>query len=208
MAYYVPSRASGAAGLEGFAVETAAGAAGTVAALNRTETGLVLLVDGGDDVRTVSASGVAQVELLPRRVLLTPDGARELETSAPVEPRVVRIESPQLVRHVPGDLATVTSEGRPPPRERVSALWIAGTLLAFVGGVALFVCVPLTVEGVGGSLAWLWTAVTGTLFIAGLVLLWRALATAPGKRLSRPQRLGDAFAFVLGISPPERRRDS
>jgi hypothetical protein len=204
--YDVPSRAGGVAGLEGFTVATAAGSVGTVAALNRTAGGLVLLVDTGDGVRVVSAGRVEHVELLPRTILLGADGARELETSPPVEPRVARIESPQLVRTIPRELAAVTREGQPPPRERLSPLWLAGASLAVVGGVGLFTAVPLTVENVGGSLAWVWPVVTGVLFLAGVALLWRAFATAHTQKLSRQQRLGDVVAAVLGVSLPDRRR--
>ncbi len=200
MTYDIPSAASSAAGLEGFGID----GGGTVVAVNRTAAGLVLVVDLGDDgFRAVPVTEVAQVEMLPRRVALA---EHALERAEPVEARVVRIETPQLVRFVPRELDRITVEGKPPPRERVSPLWPVGTLLTFVAGVVLFTGIPLDIEGVGGSLAWLWVAIPGGLFALGILLLWRALATGHGRRLTRFERFGDAVAFVLGISPPERRR--
>ncbi|MBV8562311.1 MAG: hypothetical protein JOZ56_04415 [Actinobacteria bacterium] len=202
MGYDIPSAASGAAGLEGFAV----GAGATVAAVNESDGGLVLVVETGEGFRAVPVSAVARVEMLPRRVVLTEEGERLLAASPPVQAKVVRIETTRLVRFVPRELAAVTVEGEAPPQERVSPLWVTGTVLSFVAGVALFTGVPLEIEHVGGSLAWLWVAIPGVFFALGLALLWRALATGHGRRLSRFERAGDAVAFVLGISPPERRR--
>ncbi len=202
MSYDIPSAAGGAEGIEGFAV----GEAGTVAAVNRTAAGLVLVVESTDGYRALPLGAVARVELLPRRIVLTEAGERELAAAPLVEARVSRIESPRLVRFVPRELAAATVEGEAPPREDWSPLWVGGAVLAFVAGVVLFTGIPLALEHVGGSLAWLWVAVPGGLFLLGLALLWRAFATGHGRRLSRVERAGDAVAFVLGISPPERRR--
>jgi hypothetical protein len=160
--------------------------------VNRTAEGLVLVVETDAGFRAVPVQEVARVEMLPRRVELTDEGARALAASP--------------LRFAPRDLGRVTVEGEAPPRERVSPLWLSGTLLTFLAGVVLFTGVPLLVERTGGSLAWLWVAAPGALFLLGVVLLWRALRDGHGRRLSRFERFRDAVAFVLGISPPERRR--
>lgn len=206
MVYEIPSAASGAAGLEGFAVEGAAGRAGTVAALNRIADGLALVLETTDGFRALRLGAVARVELLPRRIVLSAEGERELAGASSVEARVVRTETPRLVRHLPRELDRVSVEGEPPSRRGFDPLWVTGTALAAVGGVVLFTGVPLMVERVGGGLAWLWVAVPAAVFALGLVLLWRALAAGHGSGLTRAERAGDAAAFVLGISPPERRR--
>lgn len=206
MVYEIPSAASGDAGVEGFAVKTSAGRVGTLVALNRTAAGLELVLDAGGSHRALPVDAVARIELLPRRIVLAPRGERELRDTAPVEVRIVRTDTARLVRHVPRELDRFCVEGEPPPRAGFAPVWVAGTALTAVGGVALFTGVPLVVERVGGRLAWLWVAAPGALFLVGLVLLWRAFATGHGRGRTRAERAGAAAAFVLGISPPERRR--
>jgi hypothetical protein len=199
--FEIPSAASGDAGLEGFSVEADGRRLGRVAAVNRGEDGLVLLVDAGDAVRAVPLEAVARVELRPRRIALAAD-----EEWPAVEARVVRIESARLVRHLPRELAAVTTEGEEEPARRHSPLWVAGTLLFGVGGVVLFVGIGLTLEDVGGGLSWLWVAGPGVVTAAGAALLWRALSTGPVRGLTVRERAALAASFVLGISPPERHR--
>lgn len=202
MSYEIPSSASGDSGLEGFVAETSAGSLGRVAAVNRTDGGLVLLVDTDGAVRAVPLAAVERVELRPRRILLA---AEESEWPA-VEARVVRVESPRIVRYVPRELDPVTEEGTASPGLRASPAWIAGAALFTSGGVMLFVGVSLAIEGVGGDVSWLWVVVPGIATIAGAALLWRGLSAGPGRGLSRRDRAALAGSFVLGISPPERRR--
>lgn len=192
MAYEIPSAASGDAGLEGFAVV----GLGRVAAVNRTEDGLVLLVDAGGAVRAVPQTAVVRVELRARRIVL----AEEREWPA-VEARVARVESPDLVRHVPRELGAVTVAGEE-TRLGASPLWIAGTPLFAAGGLALFVGIGLVIE----HSSWLWVAVPGSVTLAGAALLWRAFSAGPGRGLPTRERAKLAGSFVLGISPPERRR--
>jgi hypothetical protein len=201
MAYEIPSAASGDAGLEGFAVESPAGRLGRVAALNRTDDGLFLLVDADGAVRAVPLDAVARIELRPRRVVLADDRGWPA-----VDALVVRVESPRVVRSVPRELDPVTVEGEAPARLRTSPAWLAGTLLFTVGGLGLFVGIGLAIESVGGGLAWLWVVVPGTVTLAGAALLWRGLSTGPGRGLTARERAALAGSFVLGISPPERRR--
>jgi hypothetical protein len=196
MAYEIPSTASGDAGLEGFRVD----GGGRVVAVNRTDHGLVLLVDADRAVRAVPLEAVTRVELQPQRIALA-----EGEWPA-VEAHVVRFESARLVRYVPRELDRVTVEGEAPARLRASPLWIAGTLLFSVGGLALFVGIGLAIERVGGGRAWLWVVVPALVALAGLGLLWRGLSTGPGRGLSPRERLALAGSFVLGISPPQRKR--
>lgn len=193
----IPSAASGDAGLEGFAVD----GLGRVAAVNRGEDGIVLLVDTDDAVRAVPLDAVARVELRSRRIVLARD-----EDWPAVEARIVRVESPRLVRHLPRELDRVTVEGEAPARLRASPLWLAGTLLFTVGGIVLFTGVGLTIEHVGGGLSWLWVVVPGLVALAGAALLWRGLSTGPGRGLSVRDRAALAGSLVLGISPPERKR--
>jgi hypothetical protein len=193
--YEIPSAASGDAGLEGFSVGS-----GRVAAVNRTESGLVLLVDAGSAVRAVPLEAVERVELRPRRIIL-----REEREWPAVDARVVRVESPRLVRYLPRELASVTVEGEAPAGRLTPPLWLAGTVLFTVGGVALFVGISLMIEHVGGPLSWLWVAVPGAVTLAGAAVLWRAFSTGPGRGLTVRERAGLAGSFVLGISPPERR---
>lgn len=197
MSYEIPSAASGEAGLEGFAVE----GGGRVLAVNRTDEGLVLLVDSGGAVRAVPLDVVARVELRPRRIVLA-----ERREWPSVDARVVRFETARLVRHVPRELDRVTVQGEAPARLRASPPWIAGTLLFGVGGVALFVGIGLAIEGVGGRLSWLWVVVPAAVALAGVALLWLGLSRGPGRGLSARERAALAGSFVLGISPPERKR--
>jgi hypothetical protein len=118
--YEIPSSASGDSGLEGFGVETSAGPLGRVIAVNPTEASLVLLVDTDGAVRAVPLAAVERVELRPRRILLA--GGSEWPS---VEARVVRVESPLLVRHVPRELDPVTVEGTASAGLRASPAWIA-----------------------------------------------------------------------------------
>jgi hypothetical protein len=202
----VPSAAGGDAGLEGFSVATGEGRVGRVAALNRLAEGLVVVVDDGEAYRVVAAAGVARVELLPRRVRLSEEGARALATAPAVEARVVRVETPVLVRHVPAELTPLVVAGERGVASRRSRRPVIGGVLTFVGGVALFIGAPLTALGIGGSHAWLWTAVTAVPFVVGLVLLWGALESETGRRLTWREKAADAFTAVLGISPHTRRR--
>jgi hypothetical protein len=197
----IPSSASGDAGVEGFTVETPAGLLGRVAAVNRTEAGLVLLVDTEGTVRAVPVEAVERVELRPRRILL----ADESEWPA-VAARVVRVESPRLVRYVPRELDRVTVEGTATPGLRASPVWLFGVALFTIGGVMLFVGASLAIEGAGGGPSWLWVVVPGIVTLVGAALLWRGLSTGPGSGLSARERVALAGSFVLGISPPERRR--
>lgn len=193
MAYEIPSAASGDAGLEGFAVA----GLGRVAAVNRTDDGLVLLVDAGGAVRAVPLDAVARVELRARRIEL----AEERDWPA-VEARVVRVESPRLVRYLPRELDAVTVEGEAPASLRTTPLWLTGAVLFSVGGISLFIGIGFVIE----HSSWLWIAIPGAVTLAGAALLWRAFSTGPGRGLSFRERAALAGSFVLGISPPERKR--
>jgi hypothetical protein len=206
-AYDVPSAAGGDAGLEGFSVEAGGRRAGRVAALNRSGDGLVVVVDTGDSYRAISAERVLRIEALRRAVVLTTAGEEELAASPAVDARILGFESPRLVRHVPRQLDRLMVEGEPAPRQSGrSRKWVLGSVLAVVGGVAVFVGAPLTAESVGGSLRAVWVAVPAATFVAGVSLLWRSLDSGEGRRLSWAEKAGDAVTAVLGVSPRTRKR--
>jgi hypothetical protein len=192
VAYEVPSAATADAGLEGFAVRAGFERLGRVAALNRVEGQLVVLVDTGEEYRAVPASAIERIERLPRLVEL---GATGFAPPPVVDVDVVRVESERLVRHIPLELERLTVDGVAPAREPRSGAWYAGVLLASVGGVGLFVGVPLALDGLGGGvLRWVWPAVPLVACIAGIALVRRS------------GRFGDAAVALLGISPRTRRR--
>jgi hypothetical protein len=201
-AYDVPAAGSDAAGLEGFAVVGAGRRLGRVAALNRRADGLVLVVDTGDDYRALPASAITSIELRPRTVRLRSDA----EADAPrVEVRVLRADSPALVRHVPRELDRLLVEGDAPPAASRAGLWV-GLALVVVGGVALFVGATVTAEVAARPVVWLWLLVPLALVVAGSILLWRELGAGDGRRLTRRERAGDALTLLLGITPRTRRR--
>jgi hypothetical protein len=200
--YDVPAAGSDAAGLEGFAVVGEGGRLGRVAAINRRPDGLVLVVDTGDGYRAFPTGAIASIELRPRTVRLR-SGA---EVDAPrVEVRVLRADSPALVRHVPRELDRLAVEGdevRAAPR---LGLWL-GLALVVIGGVALFVGATVTAEVGARPVVWLWLLVPLALVVAGSILLWRELGAGDGRRLTRRERAGDALTLLLGITPRTRRR--
>jgi hypothetical protein len=109
--------------------------------------------------------------------------------------RVVRVESERLVRHIPLELERLAVDGVAPAREPRSGAWYAGVLLASVGGVGVFVGLPLALDGLGGGvLRWVWLGVPLVACVAGIVLVRRS------------GRFGDAAVALLGISPRTRRR--
>jgi hypothetical protein len=190
--YDLPSPASGDAGLEGFDVVRGDERLGRVAALNAADGGTVLVVETRDGHRVLSLRAVERVELLPRLVALTAAGADELRAAPPVETRVLRADSPRLVRHLPSALARVAVEGEPRPRQR-------STLLAFAvagsAGVLLFVGGPLAFVGPGAGTAagWLWLAIPAALTVVAVGLL------------ARLENVRATLTAVLGISPRARR---
>lgn len=202
----VPAAGSGDSGLEGFSVAGAAGRLGRVAALNRLPEGLVLVVDTGDDYRVVRAASVDRVETRPRAVRLSAGGEEALAAAPAVEPRVLRIDSPALVRHIPLELDGLLVEGEPAAAPTRSALWVFGATLTIVAGVAIFVGATITAEVGAPALAWLWLLWPLALLVTGLALLWRALGSGDGRRLGRREKASDAMTFLLGITPRTRRR--
>ena len=202
----VPAAGSGDSGLEGFSVAGAAGRVGRVAAVNRRPEGLVLVVDTGDDYRVVSVGAVSSVETRPRIVRLSSDGDRQLAAAPAVEPRVLRVDSAALVRHVPRELDRLLVEGGPAPSPARSGLWILGATLTIVAGLAIFVGATITAEVGVPAAVWLWLLGPLVLMVLGLALLWRALGSGDGRRLSRREKASDAMTFLLGITPRTRRR--
>ena len=202
----VPAAGSGDSGLEGFTVGGAAGRLGRVAALNRLPDGIVLVVDTGDDYRVVRASAVDRVETRPRTVRLSAAGEEALAAGPAVEPRVLRIDSPALVRHLPRELDGLLVEGGPAAGPARSALWVLGATLTIVAGVAIFVGATITAEVGAPALAWLWLLWPLALLVTGLALLWRVLGSGDGRRLSGREKASDALTFLLGITPRTRRR--
>jgi hypothetical protein len=204
--YDIPAAASGDAGLEGFSVAVHDRRAGRVAAVNRAPEGLVLVVDSGDEYRVVPAASVAAIETSTRTVRLTDEGAHALDVSPPVEARVRRIDSPALVRYIPRGLDRLVVEGEAPPREPGSGRRAVGVVLTYVGAVVLFLTVPVVATVGSGALRWLWILVPATAFVAGGVIVWRAIGSGEGRRLTAREKAGDVVTFLLGISPPTRRR--
>jgi hypothetical protein len=197
--FEIPAAAGGDAGLEGFHVEGAAGPRGRVAAVNRSAQGLVLVVVASDGFRAVPVSAVAGVERLAHVVRLTPAGEAALATAPTVTVEVAGGASTTLVRHLPVELDAVTVDGVPPPRARTGGVYAAATLTV-VGGVGAFVTGPLIFVG----WSWLWLAAPLALFALGLALLWRGYARTTD--LTGRARIANAFAALLGVSPPTRRR--
>jgi hypothetical protein len=202
----VPAAGSGDSGLEGFSVAGPAGRVGRVAAVNRAPDGLVLVVDTGDDYRVVSAGAVTSVETRPRIVRLGGDGARQLAAAPAVEPRVLRVDSAALVRYVPRELDRLLVEGGPATAPARSWLWILGATLTIVAGVAIFVGATITAEVGAPAAAWLWLLGPLALLVLGVAVLWRALGSGDGRRLSRREKASDAMTFLLGVTPRTRRR--
>ena len=202
----MPAAGSGGSGLEGFAVAGAAGRLGRVAALNRLPAGLVLVVDTGGDYRVVPQGSIGSIETRPQTVRLTTAGEEALGAAQAVEPRVLRIDSPALVRHIPRELDGLLVEGGPVSATRRSALWVLGATLTIVAGVALFVGATITAEVGAPALVWLWLLGPLALLVTGLALLWRALGSGDGRRLNRREKASDAMTFLLGITPRTRRR--
>jgi hypothetical protein len=190
--YDLPSPAAGDAGLEGFDVVRGGERLGRVAALNAADGAPVLVVETSEGHRALPVAAVERVELLPRLVALTADGEAQLRTAPPVETRVLRADSPRLVRHIPAALARVAVEGEPRPRQR-------STLLPFVAagsaGVLLFVGGPLAFVGPGAGTAagWLWLAIPAALTVVAVGLL------------ARLENVRATLTAVLGISPRARR---
>lgn len=203
----VPAAGSGDSGLEGFSVAGAAGRLGRVAAVNRLPAGLVLVVDTGDDYRVVAADDVESVETRPRIVRLDSEGEARLAASPAVAPRVLRVDSPALVRHVPRELDRLLVRGGAPATGPArSGLWVLGATLTIVAGVAIFVGATITAEVGAPALVWLWLLWPLALLAVGLALLWRAIGSGDGRRLTRREKAGDAMTFLLGITPRTRRR--
>jgi hypothetical protein len=202
----VPAAGSGDSGLEGFAVAGAAGRLGRVAALNRRPDGLVLVVDTGRDYRIVPVGSVTAVETRPRMVRLSAAGEEALASGRAVEPRVLRIDSPAIVRHIPRELDGLLVEGQAVSGTRHSALWALGATLTIVGGVTIFVGATITAEVGAPALAWLWLLAPLAVLVTGLALLWRAMGSGDGRRLERREKASDAMTFLLGITPRTRKR--
>jgi hypothetical protein len=202
----VPVAGSGGSGLEGFAVAGAAGRLGRVAALNRLPAGLVLVVDTGGDYRVVPSGSISSIETRPQTVRLSAAGEEALAGAPAVEPQVLRIDSPALVRHIPRELDGLLVEGGQVSATRRSALWVLGATLTIVAGVALFVGATITAEVGAPALVWLWLLGPLALLVTGLALLWRALGSGDGRRLNRREKASDAMTFLLGITPRTRRR--
>lgn len=202
----VPAAGSGDSGLEGFTVAGAADRLGRVAALNRLRDGLVLVVDTGDDYRVIRATAVDRVETRPRTVRLSAAGEEALAATPAVEPRVLRVDSAALVRHIPRELDGLLVAGEPAADPAGPALWVLGATLTIVAGVAIFVGATITAEVGAPALAWLWLLLPLALLFSGLALLWRALGSGDGRRLSGREKASDAMTFLLGITPRTRRR--
>ncbi len=203
--YEIPAAASGDAGLEGFSVAVGERRAGRVAAVNRAPEGLVLVVDGGDAYRVVPAASVAAIETRSRTIRLTDEGEQALEGSPPVEARIQRIDSPALVRYIPRGLDRLVVEGAP-PRDQPSRRRAVGVVLTYLGAVALFVTAPIVATVGSGSLRWLWVLIPASVLVAGAVIVWRAIGSGEGRKLTAREKAGDVVTFLLGISPQTRRR--
>jgi hypothetical protein len=203
-AYDIPSAAGGDHGLEGFDVELGDRRIGRVAALNRTREGLVLVVDTGDAYRPLPASVVARIESVGRVLRLTDESEGTLGEAPAVEPRVRNADTPQLVRHIPAELLGLVVPGR--PRRRRSRLWFAGAPLVVLGGVGLMTGPLLTAAGVGGELRWIWVAAPLVLFALGAGAFWIAMSRDSPRKLTRGEKLADAFTAIFGITPRTRRR--
>jgi hypothetical protein len=205
--YDVPAAGSGGGGLEGFSVAGASERLGRVAALNRTREGIVLVVDTGDVYRVVPTGAVARIETRAQIVRLSAAGEQALEAAPPAETRVVRTDSPALVRYVPTELDRLLVEGDPPPPRKRTGLWIAGATLILVGLVGIFVGATVTAEANARPVVWLWLLVPLAVLVAGCALLWRAMGTdSEGRQLTRREKASDALTFLLGVSPRTRRR--
>jgi hypothetical protein len=205
VSFEIPSLAGGDAGLEGFSVEAGRGRVGRVAALNETRDGLVLVVDTGDAYRPVPARLLMQIETEPRVVRLTREGEETLAAAPEIEPRVRSADTPQLVRHIPGQLSRLMIAGQR-PRGSLSRLWLVGAPLVVLGGVGIMVGSLLTAEGAGGELRWLWVLIPLVVLAAGAWTLWLAMSRDSPRRLTRREKLWDAFTAILGITPRTRRR--
>jgi hypothetical protein len=202
--YELPSAAGGREGIEGFAVETGDGPAGYLAALNRTPEGLVLVVDDGQVFRAVPARHAAEINLVDEVVRLTPEGEAAFAAAPVVEPVHTGPDPAHLIRHIPAELdRIVTTEGTARPH---SALWLAGGLALVFAGVAILPAHLLMENEVGGPLRFAWMLLP-VVFLTVAVWLLFAAADADGKRkLTLREKLDDAPAFLLGVSPRTRTR--
>ena len=203
--YEIPSAAGGDEGVEGFSIVVAGERVGRAAALNDTPQGLVLGVDTGDAYRAVPAGLLAQIDIAGNRIRLTPEGEAAFAAAPEVQPRVLRGDGPRLVRHLPRELDRLLVAGRP-ERTRRSRLWYVGALLVAMGAVGAMAGPVAAVEGVGGTLRWLWVAIPVAVLVLGAAALWTALGRDSPRRLSAREKASDALTAALGISPRTRRR--
>jgi hypothetical protein len=119
---------------------------------------------------------------------------------------VLRVDSAALVRYVPRELDRLLVEGGPATAPARSWLWILGATLTIVAGVAIFVGATITAEVGAPAAAWLWLLGPLALLVLGVAVLWRALGSGDGRRLSRREKASDAMTFLLGVTPRTRRR--
>jgi hypothetical protein len=202
--YEVPSAAGGDEGLEGFSVEAHGERVGRLAAVNRTPAGLVLLVDTGDAYRPVPAAHVAEVQLGGETIRLTPRGDAAFAAATPVEPRTNPAEGPRLVRHIPPELARLlTAGGR---RRSRSGLWYVAGAFVLLAAFAILPVNLLIEHEVGAALRWGWLAIPLLLLAAAGWAIAAAIDRDAGRRIPLREKLADAPAMLLGISPRTRRR--
>ena len=177
---------------------------GRLAALNRTRHGVVLLVDTGDEYRAVPAAEVAAVELVGEPVRLTPAGEETFAAAPPATPHTGGADGPSLVRYVPTELSRLaTATGK---RRSRSRLWLLAGGLVLLAGFAILPANLLIEQEAGGPLKWAWLA--GPVVLLG-VAAWVASA-AIDREAGRPvplrEKLADAPALLLGISPRTAKR--
>jgi hypothetical protein len=203
-AYEIPSAAGGDEGLEGFSVEAHGERVGRLAAINRTPAGLVLLVDTGDAYRPVPADGVAEVQMGGETIVLSPRGDAAFAASHAVDPRTNPAEGPRLVRHIPPELMRLMTAGG--TRRSRSGLWFVGGGLVLVAGFAILPVHLLIEHEVGGAARGAWLADPVLLLVAGGWAIGAAIDRDAGRRVPLRDKLADAPALFLGISPRTRNR--
>jgi hypothetical protein len=203
--YEIPSAAGGDEGLEGFSVEVGGERVGRLAAINRTPSGLVLIVDAGEAYRAVPARLVARIDLGAEAVSLTDEGEAAFAAAPAIAPEHRRAEGPHLVRHIPPDLGTVvTSTGR--RRRRRSRLWPLAGALVLLAGFSILPVNLLIEHEVGGALRWAWLAAPMLLLGAAAWAALVAMGRDSPRRLPLREKLADAPSLLFGISPRTRKR--
>ena len=202
--FELPSAAGGDEGLEGYSVEAGGRRVGRLAALNRTAGGLVLLVDTGDAYRPVPAALVGEIALVGETIRLTPEGESSLAAAPEVLPRVALADGPSLVRHIPTELARLTTAAG--TARRRSSLWFVAAGLVLLAGVAILPVNLLIEHEFGGALRWAWLGVPLVLLTAAGLALSAAVDRDAGRPIPLRDKLADAPALLLGISPRTRKR--